>query len=297
MNIEVQKKPQKEYSKDIQIKRSTDVLNLEEVKEIRNATQEHLILLGLDRSMNLRTVRLLGIGSSSGIFVDSKDVLRTALLTASDSVILVHNHPSNSLRSSAMDKELTNKVSKFLSIFNVNLMDHIIVTEENYLSMMNNKEIDKNYSDENTKFVDNVLLLEENEKLKNQIKELKNQKENVDMKKYESVLILKPQLSEEKLNGIIKDYKEMFEKISNKPVTVENMGKKNLAYEINGNKQGNYAIFYYNTSENNISDIQQHLRNDENVMKHITVRHNLENENENQAENDSEAMEDDDMEM
>ena len=92
-------------------------------------------------------------------------------------------------------------------------------------------------------------------------------------------------------------YKEMFEKISNKPVTVENMGKKNLAYEINGNKQGNYAIFYYNTSENNISDIQQHLRNDENVMKHITVRHNLENENENQAENDSEAMEDDDMEM
>ena len=32
-------------------------------------------------------------------------------------------------------------------------------------------------------------------------------------------------------------------------------------------------------------------------MKHITVRHNLENENENQAENDSEAMEDDDMEM
>ena len=57
MNIEVQKKPQKEYSKDIQIKRSTDVLNLEEVKEIRNATQEHLILLGLDRSMNLRTVK------------------------------------------------------------------------------------------------------------------------------------------------------------------------------------------------------------------------------------------------
>ena len=116
MNIEVQKKPQKEYSKDIQIKRSTDVLNLEEVKEIRNATQEHLILLGLDRSMNLRTVRLLGIGSSSGIFVDSKDVLRTALLTASDSVILVHNHPSNSLRSSAMDKELTNKVSKLNNI-------------------------------------------------------------------------------------------------------------------------------------------------------------------------------------
>ncbi len=175
MNIEIQKKPPKQYEGNVRIGGTDDVLNLKEIQEIRDATQEHLLFLGLDNSNNLRTLNLIGVGSSSGIFVNTKDVLRTALLTASDKVILVHNHPSNSLRSSMQDKEISNKLYKFLSIFNIQLLDHIIVTEENYISMMNLKEIDKDYKSLDTSFVENVLLLEENNRLKKELEDINSQ--------------------------------------------------------------------------------------------------------------------------
>lgn len=291
MNIEVQKKPPKEYKKSIKVQGTYDVLELEEIKEIRNATQEHLMLLGLDRSFNLRSLKLIGIGSSSGIFVNSKDVLRTALLTASDNVILVHNHPSNSLKASKEDVDITNRLNKFLSIFNINLVDHIIVTEENYISMMKQKQIQKDYSNEDIEFVESVLLLEENNKLKNEIEELKSRKEYKDMNKYESVIILKPNLTEEELNKSINGYKETFEKLSNRTVNVENLGKKNLAYEIQGNKEGNYAIFNFYGQAEDIGDIERKYRIDDNVIKFITIRQEWEPE-------ETENMElEDDMEM
>lgn len=292
MNIEIQNKSPREYEKNTKILSSMDVLELKEIDEIRNATQEHLIFLGLDRALNLRTLKLIGIGTSSGIFVSAKDVLRTALLTASDNVVLIHNHPSNILKASNEDKELTNKLNKFLGIFNINLIDHIIVTEEEHLSMMNLKQIDNNYSNDGIEFVEKALLLEENKKLKNEIEELKNVKENRDMNKYESIIILKPTLTEEELNKSINDYKEKFEKLSNKPVTVENMGKKKLAYEIQGNKEGHYAIFNFYAKSEDISDIDRNYRIDDNVMKFINVRQDME------AEDAPETMEDEDeMEM
>lgn len=182
MNIEIQNKPPREYEKNTRILSSTDILGLKEIDEIRNATQEHLIFLGLDRALNLRTLKLIGIGTSSGIFVSAKDILRTALITASDNVVLIHNHPSNILKASNEDKELTNKLKKFLDIFNINLIDHIIVTEKEYLSMMNLKQIDNNYTNDGIEFVEKALLIEENIKLKKELENLnsKVQKDTIE---------------------------------------------------------------------------------------------------------------------
>ena len=92
MEIEIQKKPPKDYKKDIQVKSTTDVVRLEEVKEIRNAMQENMILIGLDRGNNIRTLNLMGIGTNKNIMVDSKDILRTALMSGSDRIILVQGY-------------------------------------------------------------------------------------------------------------------------------------------------------------------------------------------------------------
>ncbi|MCC9261668.1 MAG: hypothetical protein K8V75_04760, partial [Methanobrevibacter woesei] len=126
MNIEVQKKPPKEFLEDIKVTGTKDVLKLQEVQAIKDALQEHLLFIGLDRGNNIRSINLLGIGTSSGIYINSKDILRTALLTASEKVILVHNHPSNTLKASFEDKHITNVTNKFLNIFSIQLLDHII---------------------------------------------------------------------------------------------------------------------------------------------------------------------------
>lgn len=172
MKIEVQKKPQKEYLKNTKVTCPEEVFKLVEVQEIRDAVQEHLLFIGLDRGNNIRSINLLGVGTSAGIPINTKDILRTALLTASERVILVHNHPSNTLKASYEDKHLTNITNKFLSVFSIELLDHIIVTENGYLSMGKENEINRNYKDDKITFIENTLLLEENNRLKNELNNL-----------------------------------------------------------------------------------------------------------------------------
>ena len=288
MEIQIQKKPPKDYKKDIKVKSTTDVVELEEVKEIRNAMQENMILIGLDRGNNIRTLNLMGIGTNKNIMVDSKDILRTALMSGSDRIILVHNHPSNTLKASSEDLHFTNITSKFLQVFNLELLDHIIVTENEHLSMVNERLVNKEYKDNDMDIIDKTLIIEENIKLKNEIKNM----EEKYMNKYESIIIIKPTLTEEETKDTINKYKENFEKFSNQPVKVEDLGKKKLAYEIQGNKEGSYAVFTFYGKPEDISETERQYRIDDNVMKFMTVKMDME------AEEDPEVMEDeDDMEM
>ena len=118
---------------------------------------------------NIKNISLLGIGTSEAVRMNTKYIIRTALMTTSDRVILVHNHPSNGLEPSDLDKHITNFTSKLLEIYNIKLLDHIIVAENNYVSMNSINAIDRKYEDDKTKTIDKVLLIEENEKLKEEI--------------------------------------------------------------------------------------------------------------------------------
>ena len=177
--IEIEKK-QRDIEK-IKIKTPKEVFSLQEVQEIKDAIQEHLIFIGLDKGNNIRTIRLLGIGTSSEINIDYKDIVRTALVNACDRVILVHNHPANNLEPSNQDRNLTNTINKLLYIFNIKLLDHIIVTENNYLSMLEIDAINEKYENNKMDLLKNTLLIEENKKQKTEIEKLKNK-----LQKYEA---------------------------------------------------------------------------------------------------------------
>ena len=178
IEIEIMKKLQDEKIKR-KVNKPEDIFNLEEVQEIKDAIQEHFLFLGLDRVNNIRNISLLGIGTSSHIEIDVKYIVRTALVTASDRVILVHNHPSNSLEPSLQDKEISNISNQLLKAFNIRLLDHIIVSENSYVSMESLKLINDKYESERTKMIDKITVIEENIKLKNEIVRL-----NKELKKY-----------------------------------------------------------------------------------------------------------------
>lgn len=171
VEIEIQTKPEND-----KLERKSncpeDVFNLDEVQAIKNAIQEHFLFIGMDNNNNIRAIRLLGIGSCNVINIDSKEIVRIALLTASKRVILVHNHPSNNLTPSSADKYLSNYTNKILQFFNIRMLDHIIVTEKDYYSMGRNNEIDFEFTNNKIEFVESTFLKEENEKLKENIKEL-----------------------------------------------------------------------------------------------------------------------------
>lgn len=172
LTTDIQKKPNKIlYNK---ITKPSEIFKLKEIQEIKDAIQEHLLFLGLDRSNNIRNINLIGVGNTNGVMVDSKNVLRIALMNCNDKVILVHNHPSNVTSPSSQDKEITNRLNKFFKVFNIELLDHIIVGENEYTSMRQINAIDWDYEDSKTKLIDNTFLVEENKKLKENIKTLTN---------------------------------------------------------------------------------------------------------------------------
>lgn len=175
IDLEILDKTEKNIKEDIKISGTTDIVKLKEVKAIQNAIREHLLFIGLDRGNNIRNISVLGIGNSCNVIIDSKDIIRTALFSCSDKVVLVHNHPSNTLRPSEADIHITNVTNKILEVFNIELIDHIIVTENNYVSMYGMKQIDRNYNDKDFESIDKGLLLEENQNLRKQIEELKEQ--------------------------------------------------------------------------------------------------------------------------
>jgi DNA repair protein RadC len=174
--FEIMKKPKNKYN--IKLGTTDSVYKLKEIQAIKDAVQEHLVFIGLDQANNVRNISLLGIGSGKCINIDSKFIVRTALISACEKVILVHNHPSNSLKPSKEDIHLTTVTNRLLKVFHIQLIDHIIVTENEYLSM--GRIAEKNLEEDSNLpvFLDKGLLVEEIERLKTELNELKQSMES-----------------------------------------------------------------------------------------------------------------------
>jgi len=74
------------------------------------------------------------IGGIVGTVADIKLIVATALKCIASSIILAHNHPSGNLEPSKVDKDFTKKVSEACKLFDISLLDHLIVTSEGYYS-------------------------------------------------------------------------------------------------------------------------------------------------------------------
>jgi DNA repair protein RadC len=57
-----------------------------------------------------------------------------ALKCAATSILLCHNHPSGNLQPSKADIELTNKIKQAAELFDIKLIEHLIISSESYYS-------------------------------------------------------------------------------------------------------------------------------------------------------------------
>ena len=96
--------------------------------------REAMIVLYLNNSNTTVGFSTAGIGGITSTVVDVRLILRDALLTGSTSIILCHNHPSQSLKPSQADLNLTKKVKMAGEIMDIKLLDHLILTENSYYS-------------------------------------------------------------------------------------------------------------------------------------------------------------------
>ena len=97
--------------------------------------QEHFSVLFLNSANKITGFKVLFSGGMNAATVDLKVVFRNAILFGARSLILVHNHPSNTLTASQEDIKITQEIKQAGKMLGIKILDHIILTNNSYLSM------------------------------------------------------------------------------------------------------------------------------------------------------------------
>ena len=91
------------------------------------------------------------------------------------------------------------------------------------------------------------------------------------MNKYESVIIINPSVDEEGIKAVIAKFTDLINN-DGKVESVNEIGKKRLAYEIMKNKEGYYTVFNFEAKPELIAELERNYRIDDNIMKFITIK-------------------------
>ena len=101
--------------------------------------QEQICALFLSRSNEVIGFRVLCTGNMKTAMIDINLLIVCALQCRANSVVIAHNHPSGALIPSKADIDLTWNVKAKLSSFDIDLLDHLIITDTEYYSFVENK--------------------------------------------------------------------------------------------------------------------------------------------------------------
>lgn len=107
---------------------------LRENKIRRN--QEHFWVVGLDNKNKILFIELISLGAVNSVQVSPPEVFRMAIYKMAVRMILIHNHPSGSTEPSSPDKDLTDRMIKTGQLINIEVIDHLIISEKDYLSFV-----------------------------------------------------------------------------------------------------------------------------------------------------------------
>lgn len=97
-------------------------------------SHEEFWILYLNNSNKVLQKQQLSKGGITSTMVDVRLVLKQALEVGAVALIMCHNHPSNSLRPSAADKNITEKLKRAALSLDIKTLDHLIITEKAYFS-------------------------------------------------------------------------------------------------------------------------------------------------------------------
>lgn len=99
-------------------------------------------VLFLNRNNELLTEETMFVGGVASTIIDPKIVFRSALQHLSSAIIVAHNHPSGSLRPSGADREITRKLVKAGELFDIVVLDHLIISSRGFYSFADAGEME-----------------------------------------------------------------------------------------------------------------------------------------------------------
>ena len=97
--------------------------------------KEFFFVLFLNRANRLLGSMQVSEGGITGTVADIRNIFQGALLANATSIILSHNHPSGNLVPSTTDLNITERMTKAGEIIGISILDHIIITDKEYISI------------------------------------------------------------------------------------------------------------------------------------------------------------------
>jgi len=110
-------------------------------KWLSDLPHEEFRCLILNRANQVVKEEFLSKGGISGTVVDVRLVCKLAIENNASGIIIAHNHPSGQLTPSEQDRSITKKLKEALSLFEVSLLDHLIIGDQNYYSFADSELI------------------------------------------------------------------------------------------------------------------------------------------------------------
>jgi DNA repair protein RadC len=120
--------------KERQIKSPEDAYKLFK-QFLAEVDREYFMVACLDTKNQPTAINICHVGSLNASIVHPREVMKVAILSNSASIIVAHNHPSGHCEPSREDIEVTKRLVEAGRVIGIDVLDHLIVCPERYLSL------------------------------------------------------------------------------------------------------------------------------------------------------------------
>lgn len=103
--------------------------------EMSYLDREHFRVINLNTKNQVMFIDTVSVGTLNTSVVHPREVFKLPIKRSAASLILVHNHPSGNTEPSREDLNITKRLREAGSILGIEIIDHIIIGQNNYLSM------------------------------------------------------------------------------------------------------------------------------------------------------------------
>ena len=107
----------------------------------KDQKQEYFYVIYLDNKKRVIENKLLFKGTLNQSIVHPREVFKSACILSASSIICVHNHPSGNVEPSREDINLTKRLSEIGILIGIKVVDHLIISYDNYFSFLENNLI------------------------------------------------------------------------------------------------------------------------------------------------------------
>lgn len=105
------------------------------IQEIGSSNIEQVALLCLNSTNRVINFSVISMGNIKTVKVSIPQMLKVALMSNASKLIVGHNHPSGILEMTSYDVELTRKIAALTTVFEIELIDSIVVNSTDAISI------------------------------------------------------------------------------------------------------------------------------------------------------------------